>query len=433
MESARPRATGLQNNLYAFLPNFCDMTLIIDPQVAGIAGDMLLCSLVDMGADGSRIARGVTKAVSIMDGSAIGNIEFAGVTRCGMRATGLLLDIQEEAEPRTGAQLRSWIVQASEELGLSPAASSFALASVGALISAEARIHGQDPDSVHLHETAGADTVVDILGTAMALEDLHLYGGDVFCCPVAVGGGTVSFSHGTTSNPTAAVLEILKGTGIAIAGGQARAEMTTPTGASMLAGLRPAYLEHYPTVQVDRVGYGAGTMEFDGFANVLKVVAGRRATETIQDTVHILETNVDDVSGELLGVTVERLMEAGARDVTVVPGLTKKGRPTNVITVICDHASADLLLGLLMEETGTLGVRVRTSRRVLSARQAGTADISIDGQGFTVRYQAHGSSGRFKAESDDIRRVSSATGRSFGTTEELIRAQIRKILDEHAG
>lgn len=408
------------------------MALVIDPQVAGIAGDMFLCALVDMGADRDAVTRGMVKAASVRGDVTVRSAQFSKVTRRGVSATALLLDIREEASGRTGLELRSWMADAAEALGLSDAAKRFAAASVDSMIAAESRIHGCGPDEVRLHEAAGADTVIDIIGSAVAMESLRLYGDEAFCCPVAVGGGTVSFSHGTMSNPGTAILEILKGSGIAIAGGQAGAELTTPTGASILAGLKPEYSEYYPMIRVDRIGYGAGSRDFDGFANVLRLVAGRGADGRGMDSVHILETSLDDVTGELLGIAVDRLMEAGAHDVSVVPGLTKKGRPNSTLSVICDHSSADRLLDVLMSETGTLGVRVRTSRRVTAARLPRTTRVRLDGRDFEVRYQWNVVTGRFKIESDDIRRVSSAVGRPFALTEELIRAQVSGSSDDSA-
>lgn len=409
--------------------------MVIDPQVAGIAGDMFLCALVDMGADKEAISRGIRKAVSISDDAAINDIEFSKVTRHGMQATGLHLDIRESVDRRAGSQLRSWIEQAAQDLSLSVTAERFAIASIDALISAEARIHGQDPRSVHLHEAAGADTVADIIGSAVALDHLHLYDADIFCCPVAVGGGTFSFSHGVVSNPGTAVLEILKGSGIEIAGGQSDTELTTPTGASMLAGLKPVYSAYYPLLQIDSVGYGAGSRDFADFANVLRVVVGRSTADMgtagtgaagmSQNAVHVLETNVDDITGEVLGVAIDRLMDAGALDVTVVSGVTKKGRPTNLVTVMCDPASSGTLLRLLMNETGTLGVRIRRSERMVAMRSPRIAKISLDGQTFDVRYQTNEVTGRFKIESDDIRRISLIIEQTFMNTEALIREQIK--------
>ena len=403
---------------------------LVDPQIAGISGDMLLCSLVDMGADGSNVIEKVTAASAFLEGAGIRDIGFSKVAKRGLSSTALKLELRDDRNGRAGAEVKGCIERVCAEAGLSADAGRFARRSIDTLIASEAKIHGQEYGQVRLHEAASLDTVVDIVGTAVAMDGLGLFAEEAFCCPVAVGGGKVSFSHGTMSNPAAAVLEILRGTGITVAGGPVQGEFTTPTGASMLASLDPVCSEYYPPVQVERTGYGAGARDYEGFANVLKVVLGKGAGGTREEAVHVLETNVDDVSGEIVGVAVERLMDGGALDVTVVPGLTKKGRPTNLITVICDAGSAERLTRLLMEETGTLGVRMRSSRRVAAPRQTGTADVLLDGRSYKVRYKTHGATGRLKIEADDVGRVSAATGRPFAVAEELIRGQVRRILDE---
>lgn len=398
--------------------------LVIDSQIAGISGDMLLCSLVDMGAGGSGIIDGVRTAQAFLDGAEINDISFVKTKKRGIRATGLELDLRDGSGTRRGTAIRDCIRAACGRIGLSESASGFADSSIKTLIDAESRIHGEPPDSVHFHEASSFDTVIDILGTSIALDDLQLFGERIACTPVAVGGGSVTFSHGTASNPAGAVLEILRGSGILISGTGAGGELTTPTGACMLRNLAAECVGFYPTMRVDAVGYGAGTRDFEDFSNVLKLVRGADDRDITHDSVTILETNVDDVSGELLGNVIERLVQRGAKDVTVSPAVTKKGRPSHLVAVICSHADAGALADLLMSETGTLGVRVRTSGRITARRHQGAAEVRIGGRDYTVRYKTSGVSGAYKIESDDVRAVSESAGRPYRETEELIRGAI---------
>ena len=138
------------------------------------------------------------------------------------------------------------------------------------LINAESNVHGESESSVHFHEASSIDTVVDIIGTAIALDDLNLFHEEIFCSYVAIGGGTVSFSHGTTSNPAYAITEIFKNSNIIVTGGPVSEELTTPTGASILVNLASSCKEFFVDMSIDSVGYGSGTKEFDNFANVLK-------------------------------------------------------------------------------------------------------------------------------------------------------------------
>ncbi len=155
-------------------------------------------------------------------------------------------------------------------------------------------------------------------------------------------------------------------------------------------------------------------------------VRGKTKTSLIKDTVQVLETNVDDVSGEVLGNLIEKLMLNGAKDVTITPGITKKGRPTHLISVICDSASMQQILELLVEETRTLGVRVRTSERFVVPRTIDETMIEIDGREFLVHYKKADNTSRFKIEFDDIKSISDSLNFSFNQTEELLREKIKK-------
>ena len=166
-------------------------------------------------------------------------------------------------------------------------AKQFAISSIETLIKAESKIHGGTLSLVHLHEVSSIDTVVDILGTAIALDDLKILNDEIISTPVAVGGGSLTFSHGTTSNPTNAILEILKNSGITISGGQIKDELTTPTGASLLVNLTKTCFDYYPKMKIDSIGYGAGTKNFDGFSNVLRVVKGEKTKNYEHDVVQI--------------------------------------------------------------------------------------------------------------------------------------------------
>jgi uncharacterized protein (DUF111 family) len=144
--------------------------------------------------------------------------------------------------------------------------------------------------------------------------------------------------------------------------------------------------------------------------------------------VKILETNVDDVSGEVLGNMIEKIMAQGAKDVTISSAITKKGRPTNLVSVICDSDTMNSIMDLLITETRTLGVRVRTSERYIVPRSVKTLTVNIQGQSFDVRYKTRdlNNDSHFKIESDDIKEISSALSISFKETEELLNQEVRK-------
>ena len=406
------------------------MVFVIDAQVAGISGDMLLSSLVNIGANKSKIIDGIRNAESLCKDVKIKKIDFVEVKKNSLQATELLLEIDDDVHERKGIEIKEIIEKSIEKLTISESAKTFAIKSIETLIHAESKIHGEPEDSVHFHEAASFDTVVDLLGTAIALDDLGCFDDDIVITPVAIGSGTVTFSHGTSSNPAYAILEIFRESGIITVGGNVKEELTTPTGASMLVNLVKECSEFYPPMKIQSIGYGAGQKDFEGFSNVLKIVRGIASTKLQLDTVKILETNVDDVSGEVLGNMIEKIMAQGAKDVTISSAITKKGRPTNLVSVICDSDTMNSIMDLLVTETGTLGVRIRTSERYIVPRAVKTVSVNIQGQSFDVRYKTRdlNNGSHFKIESDDIREISSALSISFKDTEELLNQEIRKKL-----
>ena len=408
--------------------HFIDMVLFIDCQIAGISGDMILSSLVDIGANKSKIIDGLKESANFLQGSTIKKLDFIKVQKKGKSATQLVLEIDENTHERKGTEIKNCIQSSCEKLGLSDSAKKFAENSINTLINAESNVHGENESSVHFHEASSIDTVVDIVGTAIALDDLNLFDEEISCSHVAIGGGTVSFSHGVTSNPAYAITEIFKNSNIVVRGGPVTEELTTPTGASILVNLASSCKEFFVDMSIDSVGYGAGTKDFDGFANVLKIIQGKSNETLDRDSVKILETNLDDVSGEVIANTIEKLMENGAKDVTVTQAITKKGRPTQLISVICNVQNTNSLLNILISETRTLGVRIRTSERYIVPRKILESDVTLENQKFTIHYKISDSD-HFKLEFEDVKSISNALNISFNKTEELLKEQIKKKND----
>ncbi len=198
----------------------------------------------------------------------------------------------------------------------------------------------------------------------------------------------------------------------------------------MLVSLTKECSEFYPSLKIKSIGYGAGKKDFEGFSNVLKIIQGEKVSNLVQDTVKVLETNVDDVSGEVLGNMIEKIMSNGAKDVTISSAITKKGRPTHLVSVICDSSSANSILELLIKETGTLGVRIRTSERFTVPRTKKSIPVTIDGRNFTVHYKISNSGfNNFKLEFDDVKTISNSLNKTFRETEELIKNQVKTKLN----
>jgi len=403
------------------------MVIVIDPQIAGISGDMLLSSLIDLGADKNEIINSIKKTEKFLSGSTIKKIDFQKTKKHGIESTELILEIDENISKRKGIEIKKAILDSVNELNLSIKAKTFAESCINTLISSESKIHGINEDSVHFHEASSIDTLIDIVGVTIACENLKLFEEKIVCLPVSVGGGTVSFSHGTMSNPASAVLQIFKNSNLNIQGNNSREELTTPTGACILANLTNNSIEYYPSMNITSIGYGAGQKDFENFSNVLKIIQGSE-NNSERDLVKILETNIDDVSGEILGHLIEKIMDQGAKDVSIYPGITKKGRPTNLVCVICDESIVDTIIDTLVLETGTLGIRILDSNRIIVPRTNHSFSLTFDDKSFEVNYKKSSYKGKthFKIEFDDLKNISNSLDKSIIDVEAFLRREIEK-------
>ena len=281
------------------------------------------------------------------------------------------------------------------------------LATFVALAQAEAHIHGVAVDEVHFHEVGALDAIVDVVGTCAALE---LLGVDaVWTSPVRVGLGTVTADHGELPNPAPAVLALLAAGGIGVEGVPSPIELATPTGCALLAGLASG-CGPLPAMTPHRIGYGAGSHDPTGRANVVQVVIGEAAPTTAtvagpgQPMVE-LSANVDDATGEVLAHAVGAMLAAGANDAWITPIVMKKGRPGHTLHALADPALAGAVGAVLVAESGTLGVRASTVARWPQRRDE--VVVEVNGQAVRVKRAGH----RAKAEHDDAARAAAALGR----------------------
>ncbi len=370
---------------------------------AGIAGDMALGSLVDAGADLSLIERElVGLPVSGWQ------VEAEGATRSGIACTRVDVQVRDTSVVRTYSHIVGLITEAR----LPERARDRALATFARLAEVEGRLHRRPPSQVHFHEVGSVDAIVDIVGTCVALEILGV--DEVMASPVAQGSGMVRSAHGVLPIPAPAVVELLRGA--PTYGTNMSVELTTPTGAALLAALVSGW-GPMPAMQLTGSGFGAGARELDGIPNALQVVLGTRVADDAPALGHplmLVETNVDDVTGEVLGHAVEALLAAGARDAWVAPIVGKKGRPAHVLTALGDADTVPALRQVMVAETGTLGVRTTSVQRWAASRDVVTVDV--DGVPVRVKLGPVGTrdgSGRrrhAKAEFDDAARAAARLG-----------------------
>jgi pyridinium-3,5-bisthiocarboxylic acid mononucleotide nickel chelatase len=365
---------------------------------AGIAGDMALASLIDAGAD-------IDEVVAGLEGLPVKgwHIEVAKTTRAGVAASQLRahIDPASDLTERTWGTIRAIIEQAP---GLPERARARAQAVFARLAAAEGRLHGLAPEEVHFHEVGGLDAIVDVVGTCLALESLGV--GSVRSGPVALGTGTVRGAHGLLPNPAPAVVELL--VGAPVRGAAREEELTTPTGAALLTALAGSF-GPLPSMTIRSSGYGAGSRDLDGTANVLQVVIGELETEApgkvpLHQDLVVLEANVDDVTGEVLAHTVGELMRAGALDAWLVPVVAKKGRPAHIVSVLAEPGTVARLATVLTQETGTLGFREHSVARSALVRRS--LEVEVSGERVRVKAGPY----QLKAEHDDCARAAAHLG-----------------------
>jgi uncharacterized protein (TIGR00299 family) protein len=353
---------------------------------SGIAGDMALGALIDAGADVDEV-RALCERLPVAGWA----LEAEPVLRCGIASTKVHVHTEETSVVRTASHIAGMVSEAR----LPERVTHRALATFRALAEAEGRLHRRPPEQVHFHEVGSVDAIIDIVGTCAALEVLDVDA--LHASAVATGTGMVRAAHGLLPNPAPAVTELLAGA--PTYGLDVGVELTTPTGAALLAALATGW-GPLPPMRIRCTGFGAGTRDIDERPNVTQVVIGdAMAAQQPGQPVLLLETNVDDATGETLAHTITALLEAGAHDAWVTPIVMKKGRPAHTVSVLCEPAIAEHVAGVLRAETGSLGVRGATLERWPSSRDEAT--VVVDGLPIRVKV----SPGRVKIEHDDAARV----------------------------
>jgi len=379
---------------------------------AGVAGDMLLASLVDAGAD----------RLAVMDAwAALGVDGFAAtwerVQRCGVTSlwTNLAIDDHrghdhdrdhehdpDHEHPHRPAGEVIALIEASD---LPARVRDDAAAVYRKLAEVEGAIHGVDPDRVELHEVGALDSILDVVGVCAALYALEI--DHITYSPIAVGHGTVQTAHGTLPNPVPAVGRLLVEARAATVGLDTTMELSTPTGVALLTVLGER-CGPMPALTVSSTGFGAGTADPPGRPNVVQAIIGSDLADATPDggrPCHLLEANVDDVTGEVLAHTITALLAAGAHDAWATPIVMKKGRPAHTVHALCDDATFGPVRAVLVSETGTLGVRAAIVQRWPQRRRDGVVDV--DGHSIRVKLGAQ----RVKVEHDDALAAATALGR----------------------
>ena len=320
---------------------------------AGASGDMILGAMVASGVDPDALR----EQLSLLNVEGF-KIDFEATDRAGLSATYARVETIHEHKHRHLSDIERII----NESGVSAAAKDLSLRIFTRLAEAEARVHNEPIEKVHFHEVGALDAIVDVVGAAICFDLLKIE--RFVSSPLHVGSGTVQMAHGTFPVPPPAVTELLRG--VPFYSGDIKGELLTPTGAAIITTVCSEY-GPIPRIRTDRTGYGAGTREYENFPNVLRVFVGDTETDdAVSERLWMIETNLDDVSPQIIGHVMDRIFEIGALDCYFTPVPMKKNRPGVLLSVLCGPENKEAVMKLLFVETTTLGVRsYEVERRAL--------------------------------------------------------------------
>jgi len=365
--------------LQTTLPSDRELKHVHFQPVGGAAGDMILASLISAGAPSQEIVAPLRNLDVAFD------LTTESVEINGIGALRAAVSYPEEHAHRTFADIRTIV----EGAGLPERASSRAVEAFRRLAVAEGTVHRKNPEEVTFHEVGAVDSIVDVVGSCVALELIDA--ASISCGPLPMGNDIVETSHGPLPVPGPATLEVLVGSRVRWV--DEPYETTTPTGAALMSALTGGvFSDAAPPMELRAVGYGAGRARLENAPNLLRAVVGE--LEGSAGDVELVEANVDDAPGEFLGAAVERLLAGGALDAWLEPVVMKRGRAAHKVCALVDSGDRERLARLLMRETGTLGVRHHRVGRTVAERRTIEVELhygwcrvkvgSLDGEDFVV-------------------------------------------------
>jgi pyridinium-3,5-bisthiocarboxylic acid mononucleotide nickel chelatase len=390
-------------------------TLYLDC-ASGISGDMTLGALLDLGVDPGPVMAGL-ESMGVTGWHATAKKAMKGP----LAGTAFRVEVDEAASggDRSLPDIEALIQKAR----ISEGARALALRAFRLLAQAEATIHGTTIDQVHFHEVGAADSIVDIVGSAIAMDALAP--DRIVFSPISMSRGHVRCRHGLIPLPAPAALELAKGLPIRRPPAPTMREMATPTGLALAKAFATDFGE-MPDGVVSAIGYGLGHTEFP-WPNVLRAVLVEEASQLLTDVVALLEANLDDMTGEAMAHALERVLEAGALDAWLAPIHMKKGRPGFIFSVLCAPQDEQRLAALILRETTTLGIRRSRSERFILPREVRVVETRFG----PIRCKvSQGVPPRVKPEFEDCRRAAAESGETLLAVTEEIRCKALETLDK---
>ncbi|WP_296807608.1 nickel pincer cofactor biosynthesis protein LarC [uncultured Methanobrevibacter sp.] len=389
------------------------MTIIIDPQGSGISGNMIIGALADLGADEKKLIEVMEKSAGIIGKV---NVNFDEVNKNGIDAVYCHVEMLDKKSHIHYNEL----VDAINDLNLDENIKKTSLNIFKRIAIAESKVHGKNLDEIHFHEVGASDAVADVIGSVWAYYSLNLDKEKIIGLPISVGGGQVKTSHGILPVPVPAVLEILKG--LNFKGGPVSSELATPTGCAIYAELCDEINEFIPLIQSDKIGYGAGSKDFD-HPNVLRIIKSKNINEN--DKIDVIETNIDHLTGEEIGYLFDLLLDAGASDVSITPIIMKKNRQGSLLKVISRKDKRDDLVNIIFKETGSLGIRIAPNiHRGIAKREFVKKTFEIKGKEYEVTFKIGYVNGEIisnRAEYEDLKKIAHDTNLSLREIKEIIK------------
>ena len=389
------------------------MTIIIDPQSSGIAGNMIIGALVDLGANKDELKEIMEKSAEPFGKV---KVSFNKISKHGIDSTFCHVEMIEHQPPVNYPEF----IEKIESLDIDEKVKETSINVFERIAKAESKVHGKTLQTVHFHEVGASDAVADVIGSIYAYYSLNLNQQKIIGLPIAVGGGRVKTAHGTIPVPAPAVLEILKDANIV--GGPVDSELATPTGSAIYAEICDEIREFIPQAKPKKIAYGAGKKDFD-HPNILRIIETSDISE--KDTIDVIETNLDHLTGEEIGYLFDKLLDNGASDVSITPIIMKKNRQGSLLKVISKRKNRNQLVNVIFKETGSLGIRIAPNlHRGIAKREFVKKEFEINGETFEVTFKngyVNGDIISSRAEYEDLKKIAQKTGLPLIKVKELIR------------
>ena len=412
------------------------MVLIIDPQNAGIAGNMIAGAFIDLGVNPNEMKEVMENVANDFDEV---KVHVNKVNKSGIEA--IYLEVETDEKNNQAISYKDLLLRIDkiknkelekDEPIIPKEVFNISKKVFERIAISEAKIHGKTLKKVHFHEVGAADAVADVFGSIYGYCTLGFNSSKekVIGLPIALGGGTISSNHGRIPIPAPAVIDMLKG--VNCYGGPVATELATPTGVAIYLEICDEFKEFQPMIKPIATGYGAGKKDLK-FPNVLRLIQGESKIET--QTIEVIETNIDHLSGETIAYLFEKLMKEGARDVAIIPIIMKKNRPAHLLKVISKKEDTDKLVSAIFRETGTLGIRIsQHTHRGIANRRIISLDVDVNGEKEKIRFKIAYIGDEIissRPEYEDIRKIAIERHIPLNKVEKIANNEIKHYLDNN--